>query len=160
MKNIEEYLNQDIDNPKYLFHGSPILMDKVDSKKSHDDGENKSNEDVAIFLFPMFRKATPYALKKAFRTPIEGVSRENSYFSTTLSRTTYPFATIKNRVIDEEEKGYVYVFLNGEGILKDRESYQYRCYHALTPIDIVEVKFKDFASDFGIIYEEEKSKIL
>lgn len=159
MKNIEEYLNQDIDNPKYLFHGSPILTNKIVPKQSHDE-ENKENEDVAIFLFPMFRKAIPYALKKSFRTPIEGVSWEDSYFSTTLKGTTYPFATIKNRMIDEEEKGYVYVFLNEETIIKDKESYQYRCYHALTPIDIVEVKFKDFASDFEIIYDEEKSKIL
>lgn len=26
--NINEYLNQDINNPKYLFHGSPYLLKK------------------------------------------------------------------------------------------------------------------------------------
>lgn len=160
MKNIEEYLGQDIENPKYLFHGSPILTNSIVPKQAHDDGENTCNEDIAIFLFPMFKKATPFALKEAFCVPIAGIDQEDSYFSTTLNKTDFPFATIKNRMIDEEKKGYVYVFLRDETMIKDEKNYQYKCYHELTPIDIVEVKFKDFASDFEIICDKEKSKTL
>ena len=29
---LEEYLNQDINNPKYLFHGSPKKLDKLGYK--------------------------------------------------------------------------------------------------------------------------------
>lgn len=160
MENIEKYVNQDRNHPKYLFHGSPILTDKIVPNLSHDDGVNKSNEELALFLFPVFKKTVPYALKKAFCKPIEGVEQEESYFETSLRGISYPFATIKNRVIDEEEKGYVYVFLKDETMVKDKDNYQYRCYHELIPIDIIEVKFKDFASDFAIIYSEEKSKTL
>jgi hypothetical protein len=154
---LEEYLNQDIDQPKYLFHGSPYLLDKLSPRKSHDD-ENKSNEDLAIFLFPMFRKVTPYALRNAFSQKVDGIAKEDSYFSTTLKGKTYPFATIKNRIINQDEKGYVYVFLRDETMIKDNDSYQYRCYHELVPIDIIEVRFKDFVDDFEIIQDNEKIK--
>lgn len=160
MLKLEEYLNQNIDKPKYLFHGSPYLLDKLLPKQSHDDDENKSNEDLAIFLFPMFRKVTPYALRNAFYQRVDGVAKEDSYFSTTLRGKTYPFATIRNRIINPDEKGYVYVFLRDETMIKDNDSYQYRCYHELVPVDIVEVRFKDFADDFEIIYDEEKNKTL
>ncbi len=160
MVKLEEYLNQNIDQPKYLFHGSPYLLDKLLPKQSHDDNENKSNEDLAIFLFPMFRKVTPYALRKAFYQSIDGVAKEDSYFSTTLRDKTYPFATIRNRIINSDEKGYVYVFLRDETMIKDNDSYQYRCYHELVPVDIVEIRFKDFVDDFEIIYDEEKNKTL
>jgi len=141
MVKLEEYLNQNIDQPKYLFHGSPYLLDKLLPKQSHDDNENKSNEDLAIFLFPMFRKVTPYALRKAFYQSIDGVAKEN-------------------RIINSDEKGYVYVFLRDETMIKDNDSYQYRCYHELVPVDIVEIRFKDFVDDFEIIYDEEKNKTL
>ena len=127
------------------------------ARKSHDD-ENKSNEDLARFLFPMFRKVTPYALRNAFSQKVDGIAKEDSYFSTTLKGKTYPFATIKNRIINQDEKGYVYVFLRDETMIKDNDSYQYRCYHELVPIDIIEVRFKDFVDDFEIIQDNEKIK--
>ncbi len=45
-------------------------------------------------------------------------------------------------------------------MIKDDDSYQYRCYHELIPIDIVDVNFKDYADDFEIIYDNEKNKTL
>lgn len=159
MEKLEEYLNQGIDQPKYLFHGSPYLLDKLLPKRSHDDWGNKNNEDLAIFLFPMLRKVTPYALRNAFCKKVDGVSKENSYFSTSLRGKTYPFATIKNRIINPDEKGYVYVFLKDETMIKDNDSFQYRCYHELVPIDIIEIRFEDFADDFEIIYDD-KNKTL
>ena len=46
---IEEYLNQDINNPKYLFHGSSKLLEKLEPRQSKDK-YNAENEDCAIFL--------------------------------------------------------------------------------------------------------------
>ena len=45
---LEKYLNQDINNPKYLFHGSSFKLDKLEPRQSKDN-ENKDNEDNAIF---------------------------------------------------------------------------------------------------------------
>ena len=60
---LEEYLNQDINNPKYLFHGSPKLLTKLEPRLSHDSDGNEMNIATAIFLFPSFLKSTPYAFK-------------------------------------------------------------------------------------------------
>ena len=51
---IEEYLNQDINNPKYLFHGSPKKLSILEPKLTNDSNHNKNNIVTAIFLFPSF----------------------------------------------------------------------------------------------------------
>ena len=38
----EEYLNQDIDNPIYVFHGSPKKIDKLIPIQSCDSNDNKN----------------------------------------------------------------------------------------------------------------------
>lgn len=45
---IEKHLNQDLSNPKYLFHGSSYKLEKLNPRRSL-DYKNKSNEDNAIF---------------------------------------------------------------------------------------------------------------
>lgn len=69
MNEIKEYLEQDIWNPKYLFHGSPCEIDILESRKST-DVQNKGNEDNAIFLTSWFINATAYA----FRNKLEGIN--------------------------------------------------------------------------------------
>ena len=64
---LEEYLNQDINNPKYLFHGSPKKLDVLVSQESHDSKGNFNNLATAVFLFPSFLKATPYAFKDTIK---------------------------------------------------------------------------------------------
>ena len=49
MNKLNGYLEQDIWNPKYLFHGSPYEIDVLEPRKSTDD-QNKENEDYAVFL--------------------------------------------------------------------------------------------------------------
>lgn len=44
----------DIENPKYLFHGSPKLLEMIEQRQSHDSNNNKLNEDFAVFLTPSF----------------------------------------------------------------------------------------------------------
>jgi hypothetical protein len=46
--------------------------------------------------------------------------------------------------------GYVYVFEKNDDMTKDTMSYQYRCYHSLKPIDIVQVQMKDYLDLFEI----------
>ena len=53
MNELEEYLKQDVFNPKYLFHGTAHEIEKLECRQST-DSENKDNEDNAIFLTSSF----------------------------------------------------------------------------------------------------------
>ena len=55
---IKKYLNQNIDNPTYLFHGSPKLLSIIKPNQSYDVTGNQQNIANAIFLFPSFLKST------------------------------------------------------------------------------------------------------
>lgn len=63
----KKYLNQDINNPTYLFHRSPYKLTKIVPKLSHDSNNNLVNIAEAIFLFPSFIKATAYAFKDTIK---------------------------------------------------------------------------------------------
>ena len=52
---------------------------------------------------------------------------------------------MKNVSIDENMIGYVYVFKYKENMIKDYNSYQYKCYSNLVPIDVIEVCYKDYS---------------
>lgn len=64
---LQKYLHQDIDNPIYLFHGSPKLLSETHPNQSYDLNGNEQNIENAIFLFPPFLKATPYAFKDTIK---------------------------------------------------------------------------------------------
>ncbi len=51
---IKMYMNQDINEPIFLFHGSPLLLDKLLPKKSSDSSNNPINIDNAVFYFHHF----------------------------------------------------------------------------------------------------------
>ena len=51
---LQKYLNQDIDNPIYLFHGSPKVLSELHPSQSYDADGNKQNIANALFLFPPF----------------------------------------------------------------------------------------------------------
>ena len=67
MKKLDEYLSQDIDNPKYLFHGSSKKIKVLEPNYSHDSNHNLNNIANAVFLFPSFIKATTYAFKDTIK---------------------------------------------------------------------------------------------
>ena len=151
MNKIEEYINQDVDNPKYMFHGSSLLLDKLVPMQSHDDGGNEINVDNAIFLFPSFLKVTPFALVNGLNESVKGLVDSNSYFQISKRDNKYPFATIRNRILNEDAYGYVYVFEKTNRMIKDNGDYQYRCYEELVPIDVVKIYFKDYKKYFEYI---------
>lgn len=141
---LEKYLNQDIDNPVYLFHGSPKRLDKLSPKLSNDSNGNDINIATAVFLFPSFLMATPYAFKDTIK--------ENSYelewnFKITKNH-DYPLMIMENVIIDEEIRGYIYVFTKEHSMIKDNDSYQYKCFEELIPIDRIEVCYKDYKKYF------------
>lgn len=143
-----KYLKQDINNPKYLFHGSPNLLSKLVPNQSHDSRNNQNNIDNAVFLFPSFLKCTPYA----FKDTIKELSYGLDWCFDIPNDNTFPLMKMSNVNTDNEIVGYIYVFLKDDDMIKDDESYQYKCYKELKPIDIVEVKYKDYKQ----YYQEEK----
>ena len=63
LQRLEEYLNQDVFNPKYLFHGSSKLLKIIEQRQSQDLNNNPDNEDFAVFLTSSFIVATAYAFQ-------------------------------------------------------------------------------------------------
>ena len=143
---INTYLNQDIDNPKYLFHGSPKKLDKVSPQKSHDSNNTSINIDTAVFLFPSFLKSTAYAFKDKIKENSEGLD----WNFIIPNDNTLPLMIMENVFIDEDIIGYIYVFNNEEDIIKDKNSYQYKAYKELKPIDIVEIKYSDYKDYYEV----------
>lgn len=141
---IKQYLNQDIDNPKYLFHGSPHKLDKLVPKKAYDSEENEDNIATAIFLFPSFLKSTPFA----FKDTIKENSMDLNWNFEVPTTNDYPLMIMENVNIDENIKGYIYVFEKNNNMFKDENTYQYKCYEELVPLDVIEIYYKDFQGYF------------
>lgn len=144
---LEKYLNQDIDNPDYLFHGSPLKLFELEPNLSHDTNQNIDNISNAIFLFPSFLKATPYAFKDTIKSNSEGLKWNFEIPNTN----DYPLMIMKNVNIEDNIKGYIYVFQKDNSMIKDENTYQYKCYHTLKPIDVIEIKYNDYKEYYKVI---------
>lgn len=145
-KKIEEYINQDIDNPTYLFHGSPKKLDVLKPQQSHDSSNNRDNIANAVFLFPSFIKATAYA----FKDLIKENSKDLDWNFTIPNNDELPVMIMKNVNIDKSIKGYIYVVKKDELMKKDTNSIQYKCEKSITPIDIIEIEYIDFEKYYEI----------
>lgn len=150
---LEKYLNQDIDNPKYLFHGSPKKLEVLVPQESHDSNNNSNNLATAVFLFPSFLKATPYA----FKDTIKELSNDKKWNFEIPNDDSYPLMRMSNVNLDDDILGYVYVFSKDDSMIKDDDSYQYKCFKEIKPVDIVPVRYGDFSSYYEVI---ESDKVL
>ena len=144
---LDKYLKQDIDNPKYLFHGSCKKLSKLTPQLSHDSNGDVNNIATAVFLFPSFLKSTPYA----FKDTIKKRSMDLQWDFDIPNGDEFPLMRMSGVNIPDDIVGYVYVFLKDDDMIKDPDSYQYKCYKELTPIDIVEVHYKDFSQYYEVI---------
>ncbi len=144
---IEEYLNQDINNPKYLFHGSPKKLSILEPKLTNDSNHNKNNIATAIFLFPSFLKSTPYA----FKDTIKKLSSELDWNFEISNNNIYPLMIMENVNVFDDIIGYIYVFKKDNSMIKDNNTYQYKCYHQLVPIDIIKVKYQEYKKYYKVI---------
>ena len=143
---LNEYLSQDINHPKYLFHGSPKKVGKLIPKLSHDANNNQDNVDKAVFLFPSFIKASAYAFKDTIKESSEDLDW-NFYIP---NNDELPAMTMTNVNIDEDIVGYIYVFKISKDMIKDKNSLQYKCHKEIIPDDVIEIKYKDFMQYYEI----------
>ena len=143
MNKLNEYLEQDIWNPKYLFHGSPYEIDILEPRKST-DVQNKENEDNAIFLTSWFINAMAYA----FRNKLKEMNEHYGFQMNNNGELPAMLFSVEN--LPDDLYGYVYVFDKTDDMIKDNDSYQYKCYKSKKPIDIIEVIYRDFKNYYCV----------
>jgi hypothetical protein len=143
----DEYMNQDLKNPKYFFHGSPLLLKEIETRLSHDSDNNISNIDNAVFVTPSFKIASAYAFKDRVKKDSEGLDWDFKI----ASDEQFPIMTMSNVRIDENMFGYIYVFLNdGSFINQPYGSLQYKSFSHVIPINVVKIYYKDYKNLYGI----------
>ena len=140
---LNEYMNQDVFNPKYLFHGTAHEIDKLELRQST-DSENKDNEDNAIFLTSSIYTAAAYAFSRRLKE-----LNENYSFSMNNSG-ELPAMVFDVDNLPDDLCDYIYIFEKSEDMIKDNHKFttQYRCYHDLISRKVIKVNYKDFEDFF------------
>lgn len=138
----DEFYNGDLNNPNWLFHGSPVALDSVEKRKSHDSLGVEENIDTAVFLTSSVAIASCYA----FKDSIKKNSRDLEWDFSISSFEEFPIMTMKNVVIDENLEGYIYVFSNDGNFVNEPEgSLQFKSYNNLNPVAVKKIIYKDFS---------------
>ena len=66
---------------------------------------------------------------------------------------------MKNVDIDEDITGYIYVIEMSPDYVKDlNTSLQYKSHKEIIPIDVIEVKYKDFAKYYQVDNKQKKKR--
>lgn len=145
--------NNDINNPIFLFHGTPKQLETIEQRLAHDSNGNKENEDFAVFMTSSFIIASAYAFKDKIKELSEGLEWNFQIGRDTDSDEL--FVIMNNVNVDDELEGYIYVFDYNNSYTHDGKSIQYKCHENVTPIDVIKIKFKDFKK-YYIINENRK----
>ncbi len=143
MFELEEYKEQDIFNPKFLFHGTAHEVEKLEIRQSKDN-EDKNNEDNAVFLTSSIYTAAAYAFSRRLK-------EINEHYSFSMNNNgELPAMIFEVDNLPEDLCGYVYIFDNSDEMIKDNHQFttQYRCYHDLIPKKVIKVNYKDFEEYF------------
>jgi len=151
---MKNYFNNDLKHPKYLFHGSPKLLNIIEQRQSHDSKGNKENEDFAVFLTSSFIIASAYAFKDKIKELSDGLDW-NFEIGYDVNRYE-PNIKFENVNIDDNIVGYIYVFPFVENYEHQKSSIQYKCYKNITPIDVIKIKFSEFKKYYSINNIKEK----
>ena len=146
-----EYKNNNLEVPKYLFHGSPKLLDIIEQRQAHDSNHNSENEDYAVFLTSSFLIASAYAFKDTIKELSEGL-KWNFQIGYDFEEDRVNIK-MDNVNISDDIEGYVYIFPYDETKFRKGKVIQYKCYENIKPIDVVKVRFSDF-KEFYTINEE------
>ena len=143
MESFEKYINQDIFNPKYLFHGTAHKIEILECMQSV-DSKNENNEDVAIFLTSSFYTAAAYAFSRKLK-------EINNHYSFSMNNNgKLPAMIFEVETLPDNLYGYIYVFEKTSDMIKDNKELttQYRCYKNLIPQKVIKVNYKDFEDFF------------
>ena len=139
---MKKYVSNDLNNPKFLFHGSPILLEVIEQRQAHDSTNNPENEDYAVFLTSSFIIASAYAFKDKIKEISEGL--EWSFNIGKNIDTDEIFIEMNNIATADDMEGYIYVFPFDETYEHEGRTIQYKCHKNIKPIDTIKIKFSDF----------------
>lgn len=145
---MDKYINNDIMNPTYLFHGSPKKLNIIEQRQAHDSNNNKENEDYAVFMTPSFIIASAYAFKDRIKEISKGLDWDFKIGRD--SDTDETFVIMDNVNVDDELEGYIYVFEYNDTYIHEERSIQYKSHKDVIPIDVVKIKFKHFKNYYNI----------
>ena len=145
---MSEYISNSINNPRYLFHGSPKKLKIVEQRQAYDSNGNLENEDYAVFLTSSFLIASAYAFKDTIKKLSDGLDW-NFEIGYNLENDKINIR-MDNVNVDDEIVGYIYVFHFNVDYEHTENSIQYKCHKNIKPIDVVKVKFSDFKKYYSI----------
>ena len=145
---MNEYLDNSIENPTFLFHGSPKKLEIIEQRQAYDSNGTRENEDFAVFMTSSFIIASAYAFKDRIKEMSEGLDW-NFEIGRDASNGQI-FVIMSNVNVDDELEGYIYVFDYDDSYTHEGRSIQYKCHKNVVPIDIVNIKFKDFKKYYSI----------
>jgi len=149
-----EYMNNSLENPKYLFHGSPKMLEVVEQRQAYDSNHNVENEDYAVFLTSSFIIASAYAFKDKIKELSAG---QKWNFDIGYNLGTDEINIIMNNVsVADDIEGYIYVFPFNRNYEHHDRTIQYKCYENMKPIDVVKIRFVDFKKYYSINDEVKK----
>ena len=136
------YLNQDYNNPNYIFHGGRQLFDVLKVNKAFDTSGNEINQQTAVYGSSIFEGAIPYAFKGKGKYDCEiGYRPDNLKMK------------IFYGVIPEDDYGYVYV-CDAKDFVQCDDTCQLVASTNVTPIEVIKVRYKDFKQCFEYINNE------
>lgn len=139
-----KYLNQDYENPKYIFHGDKQLVDVLITNKSTDNFGKAMNEQEAVYGSSIFTGAIPYAIKGKGKYDCEiGYRPDNLKMK------------IFYGVIPEDDYGYIYV-CDAIDFVRCEDTCQFVSYTEVKPIEIIKVYYRDFKECFEYVDEQQK----
>lgn len=150
---LEKYINNDLNNPKYLFHGSPQLLDEIEQRQATDTNHNLENEDYAVFLTSSYLVASAYAFKDKIKEMSDNLSWNFEIGGD--ARTGEINIVMENVNIDDNLEGYIYVFPFEQEFEHNENSIQYKCHRNIIPIDKIKIKFSDF-KEYYIVNQNSK----
>ena len=135
-------------NNKYVFHGSIKKLSYLEPRQTKDSNGEISNIDDAIFLSSDFFGAIPYSFKEKIK---ENSKNLDWSFNIPYNNNEIKM-TMKNVIIDENLKGYIYVFEKTKDMKNEPlGSTQWKCYHKLIPLYSIKVCYKDYSKYFKVI---------
>ena len=62
----------------------------------------------------------------------------------------FPLMKMENVNINDDIIGYIYVFLRTDDMIKDSNTYQYKCFKEITPVDVIEVRFSEYKKYYSV----------
>lgn len=105
---MSNYINNNLNSPKFLFHGSPNQLEVIEQRRAQDSNGNLENEDYAVFMTSSFVIASAYAFKDKIKEISNGL---NWNFEIGMDTDKNEIFVIMDNVnVDDELEGYIYVF--------------------------------------------------